>query len=186
MSSYVSAAPEMMTSAAADLATIGSDLSAAHTAAAASSVAVMPAAADEVSAAIAAVFGSYAQGYQTLAGRVAAFHDQFVQTLSAGAASYASTEAANDSVLRTVLHEIVFLQPLIQAVQTTTQAVEQGLLSLGQGLQSLGQSLQLAGEIMGTSGQGLGSLGQGLQDLGQSLQTLAQDLQQLPISGQQP
>ena len=33
--SYVIAAPEMMTSAATDLATIGSDLSAAHTAAAA-------------------------------------------------------------------------------------------------------------------------------------------------------
>ncbi len=97
MSSYVSAVPEMMTSAAADLATIGSDLSAAHTAAAASSVAVIPAAADEVSAAISAVFGRYAPGYQTLAGRAAAFHDQFVHNLSAGAASYASTEATNDS-----------------------------------------------------------------------------------------
>ncbi|HWS94792.1 MAG TPA: PE domain-containing protein, partial [Mycobacterium sp.] len=36
--SYVIAAPEMMTAAATDLATIGSDLSAAHTAAAASTV----------------------------------------------------------------------------------------------------------------------------------------------------
>ena len=43
--SYVIAAPEMMTSAAADLATIGSNVSAAHMAAAARTVAVIPAAA---------------------------------------------------------------------------------------------------------------------------------------------
>jgi hypothetical protein len=56
--SYVIEAPEMMTSAATDLATIGSNLSAAH-AAAAPTVAVAPAAADEVSAGIAsALHGS--------------------------------------------------------------------------------------------------------------------------------
>jgi hypothetical protein len=43
---YVLAAPETMTSAVTDLATIGSNLSEAHTAAAASTVAVLPAAAD--------------------------------------------------------------------------------------------------------------------------------------------
>jgi hypothetical protein len=48
--SYVIAAPEIMTSAAADLAAIGSDLSAAHLAAAAPTVSLVPAAADEVSA----------------------------------------------------------------------------------------------------------------------------------------
>jgi hypothetical protein len=40
--SYVIAAPEMMTSAATDLATIGSNLSAAHIAAAAPTLAVLP------------------------------------------------------------------------------------------------------------------------------------------------
>ena len=54
--SYVIAAPEMMTSAATDLATIGSDLSAAHTAATAPTLALIPAAADEVSASIAHLF----------------------------------------------------------------------------------------------------------------------------------
>jgi hypothetical protein len=39
---YVIAAPEIMTSAATDLATIGSNLSAAHTAAAAPTLAVLP------------------------------------------------------------------------------------------------------------------------------------------------
>jgi hypothetical protein len=67
--SYVIAATEMMTAAATDLATIGSNLSAAHTAAAAPTVAVLPAAADEVSASIAHLFSAHAQNYQALAGR---------------------------------------------------------------------------------------------------------------------
>ena len=49
MSSLITA-PEMMTVAATDLATIGSDLSIAHLAAAVPTVALAPAAADEVSA----------------------------------------------------------------------------------------------------------------------------------------
>jgi hypothetical protein len=182
--SFVSAAPEIMTSAAADLATIGSDLSDAHTAAATSTVAVTPAAADEVSAAIAAVFGRYAQGYQTLAGRAAVFHDLFGQTLGAGAASYAGAEAASGSVLRTILHEIVFLQPVIQAVQTLTQTIEQTLQSAGDSLLSLGLSLQYSGQGLGASGQSLVRLGLSLQNLGQSLLNLDQNLEKLPISGQ--
>ena len=57
--SYVIAAPEMMTSAAADLATIDSDLSAAHTAAATQTTGVLAAAEDEVSTAIAALFSAH-------------------------------------------------------------------------------------------------------------------------------
>jgi hypothetical protein len=92
--SYVIAAPELMTSAATDLATIGSDLSAAHTAAAGPTVALTPAAADEVSASIAHLFSAHAQEYQALAAQAAVFHDQFVQHLTAGAWSYASIETA--------------------------------------------------------------------------------------------
>ncbi|MGA9356694.1 MAG: PE family protein [Mycobacterium sp.] len=98
--SYVIAAPEMMTSAATDLATIGSDLSAAHTAAAAPTLALIPAAADEVSASIAHLFSRYVQDYQALAGKAAAFHQQFVHNLTAGGGSYASIEADIASFLR--------------------------------------------------------------------------------------
>jgi hypothetical protein len=63
--SYVIAAPEMMTSAATDLATIGSDLSAAHSVAAARTTAVIAAAEDEVSTAIAALFSSHGTAFQT-------------------------------------------------------------------------------------------------------------------------
>jgi hypothetical protein len=98
--SYVIAAPERMTSAASDLATIGSDLSAAHTAAALPTAAVIPAAADEVSAGIAHMFSRYAGGFQALAGQAAAFHQQFVQQLRTSAGSYNGIEAANAGLLR--------------------------------------------------------------------------------------
>jgi hypothetical protein len=89
-----------MTSAATDLATIGSNLSAAHTAAAAPTLAVLPAAADEVSASIAHLFSRQADNYQALAGQAAAFHEQFVQHLTANAGSFAGAEAANTALLQ--------------------------------------------------------------------------------------
>jgi hypothetical protein len=95
---YVIAAPEMMTAAAADLAAIGSNVSAAHLVAAAPTVAVVPAAADEVSAGIAHLFSQHAQGYQALAGQAAAFQEQFVQHLNGAGAAYAAAEAANAAV----------------------------------------------------------------------------------------
>jgi hypothetical protein len=98
--SYVIAAPETMTAAATDLASIGSTLSAAHMAAAPATVALVPAAADEVSAGIAHLFSRHAHDYQALAGRAAASQAQFVENLKASAASYASAEAAAAASLR--------------------------------------------------------------------------------------
>jgi hypothetical protein len=91
--SYVIAAPEMMTSAATDLATIGSNVNAAHMVAAARTSSVIPAAADEVSTSIAHLFSQHAANYQALAAQAAAFNDQFVQHLTAGAFSYTDIEA---------------------------------------------------------------------------------------------
>jgi hypothetical protein len=65
--SYVIAAPEIMTAAATDLATIGSTLDAAHRAAGPTTLAVAPAAADEVSVSIAHLFSQHAQDYQAVA-----------------------------------------------------------------------------------------------------------------------
>ncbi len=97
--SYVIAAPEIMTAAAADLDSLGSMLSETHTAAAPPTVGLVPAAADEVSAGIALLFSRYAEDYQGLAGKAAAFHERFVQHLTASAGSYAAAEAANTSLL---------------------------------------------------------------------------------------
>jgi hypothetical protein len=98
--SWVTAAPDLVTTAATDLASIGSTLSTAHTAAAGSTVAVLPAAADEVSASIAQLFSAHAQDFQGVAGRAAAFHQQFVQNLTASAASYSTAEAASVAALQ--------------------------------------------------------------------------------------
>ena len=98
--SYVIAAPEMMTAAATDLAGIGSTLSVAHLVAASPTAAVIPAAADEVSASIAHLFSQYGGGFQALAGKAAAFHDQFVRTLKASASAYTSAEVANAALLK--------------------------------------------------------------------------------------
>jgi hypothetical protein len=92
--SYVIADPEIMTSAASDLAAIGSNVDAAHMVAAARTTSVIPAAADEVSASIAHLFSQHAANYQAMAAQAAAFNDQFVQHLAAGAFSYTDVEAA--------------------------------------------------------------------------------------------
>jgi hypothetical protein len=98
--SSVIASPDLIGAAATDLAAIGSTVSAAHMTAAARTVAVIPAAADEVSAGIAHVFSVHAQDFQGLAAQAAAFHEQFVQHLNASAGSYASAEAANAAMLQ--------------------------------------------------------------------------------------
>ncbi len=99
---YAIAAPDNLAAAAADLATIKSSLSAAHTAAVAPTVALVPAAADEVSASIAHLLSQDAKDYQAMAGKAAAFYEQFIQNLNASACSYASAEAANTSSLRSL------------------------------------------------------------------------------------
>lgn len=87
------AAPDVVTAAANDIARIGAAVSAANTTAAAATTGMAPAAADEVSAAIAALFGAHAQEYQAVSLQVADFHERFVQALNAAGAAYAQAEA---------------------------------------------------------------------------------------------
>jgi PE family len=98
--SYVIAAPDMMTAAAAELATIGSTLDEAHSAAAPATLAVAPPAADEVSMAIATIFSGHAQEYQAVARQAAASQRQFVQNLSTSATAYTGIEDAIVSLLQ--------------------------------------------------------------------------------------
>jgi hypothetical protein len=105
--SFVIAAPEMMTAAAADLAGIGSSLSEANAAAAPPTTGVIAAAEDEISAAIASLFSSHGAAFQALSAQAAAFHSEFVQALNAGAGAYARIEAANAGPLQTVAQLLV-------------------------------------------------------------------------------
>ncbi|CAM2767240.1 PE family protein [Mycobacterium intermedium] len=101
--SYVFAVPEMMSAAATDLAAIESMLSQASVAATAGTTTVPAAGADEVSAAIAALFSAHGQTYQALSARAAAFHQQFVQLMTIAADSYASAETAPVAPLQSLL-----------------------------------------------------------------------------------
>ncbi|WP_236729391.1 PE family protein, partial [Mycobacterium tuberculosis] len=93
--SLVIVTPETVAAAASDVARIGSSIGVANSAAAGSTTSVLAAGADEVSAAIATLFGSHAREYQAISTQVAAFHDRFAQTLSAAVGSYVSAEATN-------------------------------------------------------------------------------------------
>lgn len=97
--SFVIAAPDLMAAAATNLATINSSLSEAHAVAASPTSALLPAAADEVSAGIAKLFAAHAEEYQGVAGEAAAFHERFVQQLSTGAIKYGSAEAGNAAAM---------------------------------------------------------------------------------------
>ncbi len=92
---YVLTQPQVMASAAADLAAIGSTINEATAAAAGRTTSVVAAAADEVSAAITTLFNRYAQEWRAVVGRAAVFHSEFAQALTAGANAYANAEAAS-------------------------------------------------------------------------------------------
>ncbi|WP_375488588.1 PE family protein [uncultured Mycobacterium sp.] len=93
--SFVTTQPALLTFAAGHLQGIGSAMAAGNMAAAGPTTAVVPAAADEVSALTAAQFAAHAQMYQAIGAQATAIHELFVSTLGISAGSYAATEAAN-------------------------------------------------------------------------------------------
>lgn len=131
--SLVIVTPETVAAAASDVARIGSSIGVANSAAAGSTTSVLAAGADEVSAAIATLFGSHAREYQAISTQVAAFHDRFAQTLSAAVGSYVSAEATNAAPLATLEHNVLnALNAPTQALLGTTLA-EQGRHRSGTG-----------------------------------------------------
>jgi hypothetical protein len=93
--SFVDIVPEMLSAAAGNLQLIGSAVSAQNAAALAPTTALVPAAADEVSALTAMQFAAHAHIYQTVSAQATAMHHMFVTMLAASAGSYATAEAAN-------------------------------------------------------------------------------------------
>jgi PE family len=84
------------------LSNIGSAMSAANAAAAGPTTAVLAAAEDEVSAAVASLFSGHGQAFQALSAQAAAFHAQFVEALNGAGGAYTATEAANASLLHSL------------------------------------------------------------------------------------
>ncbi|SON61812.1 PE-PGRS family protein PE_PGRS16 [Mycobacterium simulans] len=93
--SYLVVGPDLIAVAARELAGIGSAVSAANAAAVSATTVMAPAAADEVSAAITALFSEHGQQYQAISAHAAGFHQRFVHVLNAGAGSYLAAEVAN-------------------------------------------------------------------------------------------
>src|SRR6202453_923132 len=160
--SFVIAVPEYVTAAASDLGNIGSTISAANAAAAAPTSAIVASGGDEVSAAVATMFGAHAQAYQAISAQAATFHEQFVQLMNAGAGSYANAEAANATPLQSTP------QNLIDALNGPTEALL-GRPLIGNGINGTpgtGANGQNGGLLWGNGGAG-GSGGPG-QNLRQS------------------
>jgi hypothetical protein len=93
--SFLMAAPDLLVFAASDLAGIGAGVSQAHTVAARSMTGLLPVAGDEVSTAIATLFSSHGEQFQTLSAQAAAFPTEFAQALRGAGGAYAASEAHN-------------------------------------------------------------------------------------------
>lgn len=124
--SFVIAAPEMIAAAAADLATIDSDLSAAGAAAASRTTAVLAAAEDEVSAVVAALFSAHGEEFQALSAQAATFQQQCVNALTSSAGSFAGAEAANLATLGNTLLTNIFGSPAVDPILATENPIFSG------------------------------------------------------------
>ncbi|ORB33228.1 hypothetical protein BST40_26755, partial [Mycobacterium persicum] len=99
-SPFVHVATEVVAAAAADLAAIGSTIVDAHAAAATSTTVMLTAAGDEVSIAVAALLGGYAQEFHAVSAWATVSYGQFVETLSVAAQAYAGAEVRNAASLQ--------------------------------------------------------------------------------------
>jgi hypothetical protein len=95
--SLLTAVPEELAAAAAQLTAIVSSLTAQNAGAAAATTGVAPAAADSVSLQQAGIFSAYGTLYQQLAAEAQAIQQQFASTLGLSSGTYAATEASNAS-----------------------------------------------------------------------------------------
>ncbi|MCV7004755.1 PE family protein [Mycobacterium gordonae] len=73
---FVSVSPDVVTTAASSLSELGSSISAANVAAALPTTVVAAAGTDEISVAVAALFGGYAREYQVIGARVAGWQER--------------------------------------------------------------------------------------------------------------
>jgi len=96
---YLVAAPELLATTAADVGEIGSAITDANASAAGPTAGLVAAAKDEVSEAIAKLFGEYGQQYQAVLTKAAAFHDDFTRALAAAGNAYAQAEASTAALL---------------------------------------------------------------------------------------
>jgi hypothetical protein len=146
---FVIAAPQLMASAASDLAGIADILSDAN-ASSAYTTALLPAAADEVSSAIASLFSAHAQQFHALSTQAAAFHGEFVRAMHTAGSAYTAAESANVAPLQAVQRDA------LAAVNSPTEALlGRPLIGNGtNGAAGTGQAGGAGGILWGNGGNG--------------------------------
>ena len=163
--SFLVVAPEWVESATADLASIRSALNTAHLAAAAPTTGIAAAGADEVSAAVASLFGGFGQEFQAVSAQATRFHAEFVQALNSAGGSYLAAEAANASPLQTIEQSLLgAINAPAAAAGSPLQTIEQLVIGVintpteilfGRQLISTG-TVSLGGTITGTGSTAVG------------------------------
>jgi hypothetical protein len=98
--------PEELASAAKQVGNIANMLEEAHAVAAPPTSGILPAGADEVSAAITSLFNNHSTTYQDMAAQGAAFHLRFTQLLGAAGAAFTGTEQAALQALRDGISDV--------------------------------------------------------------------------------
>lgn len=106
MSSLI-ADPTVLESAGVSLAGLGATVDDSHSLAA-PALAVIPAAGDDVSAAIAHAFAGFGRDYQAMARQAAAFHEAFSKNLAANSTAYAATESFLQNALNGLRGDITY------------------------------------------------------------------------------
>ncbi|OBI78835.1 hypothetical protein A9X01_26870 [Mycobacterium asiaticum] len=117
MVSLLTVVPEAVDAAATTIAGFGAMVDTASASAATATTIVAAAGADEVSAAIASLFGTHGQAYQQAAAQVRVVHQRFLQALTTSARAYAAAEANNVNPLQALGQE------LLQVINTPTQVL---------------------------------------------------------------
>jgi PPE-repeat protein len=164
--SFLIATPETVSAAATDVAALGSRLGAAHAAAVTATTGVLPAALDEVSVAIAALFGAHGQTYQALGAQALTFQEQFVQLLGSGASMYADAEANAVQALTSGAPgsaQAIGPATVLQSIEAAVGNVNLGSgnignLNLGSGLVGIG-GLNSSSSNFGLANTGTGDVG---------------------------
>jgi PE family len=170
--SFMIATPDLVQGAAQVLAGIRSSLAEATATAAGPTTGVAAAAQDEVSVAMASLFGGVGQEFQALSAQAQAFHAEFVNLMNAGAGAYVAAEG-------------VAGQTLMSAAAAPAQALLGGsVIGGGQVLGNIGQSLggvvaggqAAVGQIAGQVGQSLNGVLMGAMTGAPAAPTVAQGI----------
>ena len=130
--SFVTTAPAALSAAATQLEGVGTSFATESSAAAGSTTAIAPAAADEVSILQSGAFSTYGQLYQTVSAQAQAIHQQFVNLLQQSSGSYQETEGANQ-----VSAAANSLSGVSSAAAQPAQPITDGIGSLTSFLQGL-------------------------------------------------